>query len=386
MTIRIVKVENNLKQNRITVYVDDISMLMDSWTGLRLYRGATEAMVTPAAVGTITLDKALPIYVFTDAVTGVATTSWYTVTPYTGSTEGTTSAAMQTGTKIDKIGYTFGNYTPPTGEWGKLLTADDMRYTFMWGTDCVASNIAASSFEDEQFDYFVNEALADFEKELTIDIRKKVYKTNPDSALVRAKYWRSGVDYTDEDDAYPHDPALWNNFGFLQLRHMPVISVERAIMYNPVRGQTIDLIDANWLRLTKTTGQLHMYPTGGAPYGPFVSGVLPWRMWGGRFPQGFEIDSTCGYSTAEFVPEDLRSIIGIFALIKCISAVGDGILGGFSSQSVGLDNLSESFSSTQSATSAYFGARLIELNNRVKLWLAKNRMKYGAIPMSFVGY
>jgi hypothetical protein len=113
---------------------------------------------------------------------------------------------------------------------------------------------------------------------------------------------------------------------------------------------------------------------------------LPWRIFGGRYPDAFEFDYTTGYKTAEFVPDDLRGVIGKWAVIKALASIGDGLLAGFSSQSVSLDGLSESFSSTQSATSAYFGARIIQYKDEIKQWLKDNRNKYGIIPMSFVGY
>jgi hypothetical protein len=261
-----------------------------------------------------------------------------------------------------------------------------MRYTFLWGIDATASDIAETNFEDEQFDYYIDEALSDFEDLLTIDIRKKVYKTKPADSLVRGAYWRLGVDYTDIDDPYNFDPQQWQNFGFLQLRHYPLISVERAVLRNVVGGDVLDLVANSWVRPKLKVGQLHFYPTEGVAYGPFAVGVVPWRIYSGRFPGGFEVDYTTGYPTAEFVPRGLRGAVAKWACIKCLQSIGDGLLAGFSSQSVSLDGLSESFSSTQSATSAYFGARVKSYQDEIKTWLEHNRYKFGLIPMSFVGY
>lgn len=374
----------------LSIVVSDISFVLQSYDQIKVYydTDAGGAFLNEATtVSTrINLIPEQTIYSFTDP-TGT-TSRWYKVSYYNSTTtdEGNKSEPIQGGTEVEKIGYSFGNYAPPPNEWGKILTADDMRYTYLWGIDATGSDIAETDFEDEQFDFYIREALADFETELTIDIRKRIYKTDPDSGLVRGRYWRAGVDYTDLEDTYPYDPITWQNFGFLQLRHVPVISVERCTLFNPVRGEVINLLDDGWVRLDRNMGQLHMYPTGGQPYGPFASGVLPWRFWGGRFPNAFEVDYTTGYPTAEFVPDDLRSVIGKWACIKCLASIGDGLLAGFSSQSVSLDGLSESFSSTQSATSAYFGARIKQYQDEVKDWLVRNRMKYGVPPLSFVGY
>jgi len=374
--------------NRLSVVVKDVSLVLAHYDQIKVYRASSEGGVYAeiTGVGTrLTIEEELTVYSYTDD-TGT-TSHWYETSYFNSTTSDETakSTARQGGTETEKIGYSFKNYAPPTGEWGQLLTADDMRYTYLWGIDCTASDIAETNFQDEQFDFFIEEAISDFEDFLTIDIRKKVYKTEPAATLLRAPYWRDGVDYTDLDDPYPFEPQNWSNFGFVKLRHSPVISVERAILYSQVKTEIIDLLDKNWVRLTKETGYIHLFPTVGYPYGPFALSAMPWRMLGVRFPEGYQFDYTSGYPTSDFVPRGLRAVVGKWACIKCLQTVGDGLLAGFSSQSVSLDGLSESFSSTQSATSAYFGARIKSYQDEIKIWLEHNRYKHGAIPMSFVG-
>ena len=147
------------------------------------------------------------------------------------------------------------------------------------------------------------------------------------------------------------------------------------------------MVSNGWLRITsRHAGQVQMYPTGGLNFGPYsVYGPLWAYNTGGRYPGALESDHTTGYENSDFVPEGLRSVIGKYATIKALAVVGDGLLAGFSSQSVSLDGLSESFSSTQSATSAYFGARIKQYGDEITQWLEKNRYKFSPPPMSFVG-
>lgn len=375
---------------RVLFDVDRISDVLRYYDELAIYRADTEDGTYSELTGPGTRIGLVPettqYYYYDDDGDG---TKWYKSSYHNSISDafGELSSARLGSDQSQKVGYSFGNYKAPPGEWGKVITADDMRYTYMWGVDVTASDVAETDFEDVQFDFFIEEAVADFEKSLTIDIRKRVYKTNPEDTLVRSPEWRQDVDYTDYEDPYAFDPKEWQNFGFLKLRHMPLISVERAVMKNVVSGDLIDLKERGWLRIgSRNTGRLSFHPTSGLAYGPFAVGVLPWRTMVGRFPQGYEIDYTTGYETSDFVPKDLRSIIGKWACIKCLASIGDGLLAGFSSQSVSLDGLSESFSSTQSATSAYFGARIKQYQDEVKDWLIRNRNKYGAIPLSFVGY
>lgn len=374
--------------NRLSIVIDDISLVLTLYDKIKLYRANSEEGSYAEITDVDTRIDVIPeqtVYFYQDE-DGLST-HWYKTAYFhsTTSEESEQSSARLGGTETEKIGWSFNNYAPPPSEWGKILTADDLRWTYLWGIDCTASDIAETELTDEQFDYYINAALADFERFLTISIRKRIYKTEPAATLVRGRTWRDGVDYTDIEDPYDFDPKQWHNFGFVQLRHRPVISVERAILNSPVQTAVIDLLEQNWVRLHRKTGQVNLFPKTGIAYGPYAIGALPWRMLGYRFPQGLEFDYTTGFETAEFVDDDLREVIGKWATIKTLQSVGDGLLAGFSSQSVSLDGLSESFSSTQSATSAYFGARILSYQKEIKEWVKANRHKFGAIPMSFVG-
>jgi hypothetical protein len=382
--------------NRVTIGIGNANLLevLKQFNQIKVYVSTDGAAYTELTTATtrIAITPYQSVYYFDDTATYIANPVYYETAYYNSGTdaESARSAPQLNSLPTTKVGYSFDNYSPPDGEWGKLLTADDVRYTYMWGIDMTASDVAQTNFEDSQLDFFVRESVGDWERFLGLDIMKHVYKTDdpldPISNYHQSKYWRKGVDYTDEEDTYPYDPMQWQNFGFIQLRHSPTISVERCVMKNPVNGQMMDLIAMKWIRLDKKMSQLHLYPTNGAPYGPFASGVLPWRLFGGRYANAFYVNYTTGYKTAEFVPDDLRAQIGKWAVIKVMSAVGDGLLAGFSSQSVSLDGIAESFSSTQSATSAYFGARIMQFQREIKDWIDNNRAKYGVIPLSFTGF
>jgi len=286
-----------------------------------------------------------------------------------------------------KIGYSFKNYEAPPGEWGKALTADDIRHTFVWGVDMKASDVESSEVTDEQLDFVVENALAEFEHHFNIDIRKRIYKTRPLATLVQSPEWREGVDYTNEEDPYDFDPSTWRNYGFLQLRHMPIISVESAKLYSAWDSKILDLDD--WIRIYKKAGQLSIYPKGSTLFGTGYAGtglIAAWpQLFSRKYPQGFRIDYTTGWKTSDFLDRDLRNAIGMLATLNLLGWMGDGLMAGFSSSSVSLDGLSESFSSTQSATSAYFGARILSYIKQLEKFCKTNRLKYGNIPLGMIG-
>jgi len=378
--------------NRLLIDVDNLSQVLDYYDLIKVYRATSEEGAYAEITDVDTRIELIPEkeqYYYED--TGGLSTHWYKTSYYNSITtdESALSSPIQGGTEVEKIGYTFGNYAAAPGEWGKVYTADDIRYTMLFGIDCIGSDTARSEFTDEQFDQLVREALSEFENYLTMDIRRKKYMTfegQSNSGLTRARLWREGVDYTDEDSSYDFDPQEWSEFGFVQLRHWPLISVERAVWLSPVKGEIMNMLENDWLRLHKQFAQIRMFPKGGFTYGPYsVYGPLWTGMGAKRYPGAFEFDYTTGYESSDFIPDGLRSAIAKYATIKALAVVGDGLLAGFSSQSISLDGLSESFSSTQSATSAYFGARIKQYRDEIKEWLEKNRYKFAPIPISFVG-
>jgi len=374
--------------NRLSIAVEDVGLVLQKYDQIKVYRGDTQGGTFTEITTASTRIPIIPegtIYWYTDA-TGT-TSHWYKTSYYHSTTteESEQSAARQGGTQAEKVGHSFGNYEPPPGEWGEVLTPDDLRYTYLFGIDTVGSNSNADEWEDEQFRFHIRAALGDWERWLTMDIRKRVYKADPESTLVRSSQWRTGVDYTDEDDWYPFEPRHWSQFGFMQLRHWPVLSIERCELYNPLRVLLLNLKDCNWVSLNKQFGQLQMYPSSAWTYGPFNAAIMPLRYLNMQYPRAFRIDYTTGYLDARYVPDELRQLIGMWAAIRCLDAIGDGLLAGFSSQSVSLDGLSESFSSTQSATSAYFGARIESYMKQLKEIYPKIRYKFSPIPMAFIG-
>jgi hypothetical protein len=69
------------------------------------------------------------------------------------------------------------------------------------------------------------------------------------------------------------------------------------------------------------------------------------------------------------------------AAVSLLNNIGRGLMSGFSSSSLSMDGVSESFSSTQSATSAYYGADIKEYKDDIANYIAANKLKFGHITM-----
>lgn len=375
--------------NRLKIHVKNITRVLAEYDQIKVYRADSElgSYTEVTTVGTrIEIIPEKDFYFYDDSSGN--STHWYKISYFNSITlsEGSLSDPMQAGEEEAKIGYTFGNYTPSPGEWGEALTPDDMRYTFAWGIDMVASDELGSEVDDEQLKHCVRCALEEFEKNFMIDIRKKIYKTEPDGSLIQGVIWRDGVDYTDEEYPYDFDKMKWMNCGFVQLRHKPIISIEKAGFYSP--WDTLMLDVKSWVRIYPKPGQLAIVPKG-----PFLMGVgyagsgilmASPHLFGMNYAQGFKFDYTTGLKSSDFIPNDLRNAIGMLACINLLNWMGDGLMAGYSSSSVSLDGLSEGFSSTQSATNAYFGARILQYIKWLKEFEKSNKYKYANIPLGFI--
>lgn len=266
----------------------------------------------------------------------------------------------------DPVGWTFENYIVPVDQFGEILTADDMQYSYLWGIDLTASN--GLPWTDAQSRTFINWAIYQLEKKLNIDIFPREYFCDDEqnAAVEESKF-------VIKDFPYPN--RRQRRF-LVMLRKRPVREVTRFDFFSPVDTKILNLLP--WLRLDKRSGKMWYYPKQGQLQ-TFAGYGWPWNLIleSINYPDAFHIDVKTGYKNAELIPEDLRDIVGKIAALKLLNVIGDGLLAGFSSSSISLDGMSESFSSTQSATNAYFGARIGVYQKEIDEYIAENRNKYG---------
>ena len=276
----------------------------------------------------------------------------------------------------EKTGWTFGNYAAPDGGFGDILTPDDLRYTYLWGIDFKASN--GDTFSDAQIKAKIQSAVSEIARALKITITKTVIKCQP-------KEGKIGVDYDEAEDPYTYRHDKWQRTGRIVLRKRPILSIESFMLYGMADQKIIDL--ESWARIDHRKGVISFFPRAG------VTGeirIIPAAMAvgvsyrNGDYPHGYKIDYTAGYENSGMVPADLRDIIGKAAACKLLNIIGDGLLSGFSSSSLSLDGVSESFSSTQSATSAMYGARIKVYLDDIQTYLKENRSKFGNITIGSI--
>lgn len=280
---------------------------------------------------------------------------------------------------ISAVGYSFQNYTAPKGSWGMPVTPDDLRYTYLWGTDFKATN--GQSFTDAQVQYFIDAAITELERELNICIRKRVIRCNPDERnLIRTTKTVQG-DYDEEEPPYKYKKEEINSRGMITTRQRPVIKVTKCELLNYGSG-SMDLLPGAYIEKKKGVINFTKRPWRNSDTYNNVSKVLyPYGENTLRTYMYYAVDYEAGYETSDDIPEDLRQVIGKHCAISLLNIIGDGLMSGFSSSSLSMDGISESFSSTQSATSAYFGARIAVYQKEVQDYIKKNKYKFRHFPI-----
>lgn len=272
----------------------------------------------------------------------------------------------------DAVGYSFNNYKVPEGEWGTILTPDDIRYTYVWGTDFKSSQ--GNRFTDEQIQFFIDAGLAEIERQLNITIKKQRIKSE---LTVEEKKLQRKVDYDVEEAPYDFTYRKIQRYGMIQTKQRPILNVTRCTLINK-QEPDVNLLPS--VVPDKKNGVLKFLKR---PYKPSDT-------WMGisesisRYGQEtfnnhlfYAVDYDAGFETSDDVPQDLRQIIGELIAMAILNIIGDGLMSGLSSTSLSMDGVSESYSSTMSATSAYFGARLVEYRKDVEGYIEKNKFKFG---------
>ena len=277
----------------------------------------------------------------------------------------------------DAIGYTFGNYVVPDGKWGTIVTVDDIRYTYLWGTDFKATN--GASYTDEQIQYFIDAATEEMERLLNITIIKRKVRFNAESRGLT-----KGTDYDVDETAYDFMYQDIARYASIKTRRKPIIRLHSLKLLSRMRNakelKPVTVLD-------KEKGVLKMMERPLRPSDRYAGIMESVGIYGQETfsPHVFyAIDYDAGYETSDDVPADLRQIIAKKAAVDLLNIIGDGLMSGFSSSSLSMDGLSESFSSTQSATSAYFGARIKEYKDDIDNYVKATKAKFGAFIVSSI--
>ena len=213
--------------------------------------------------------------------------------------------------------------------------------------------------------HFILAAQKEIEKYLGIKIKKQIIQEN--------------LDFYNEE---------WRAWGYLPTTYQVVKPFRLAGFLGTVKQLEYPF---EWLTSRKTNDgetyyrRVFLVPVQGGEVtttaaSVLYSGVLPslglngWR----EIPNYWTIEYCTGFDT---IPEDLLDVVGKLASLGIFNIAGDIALGqaALANYSLSIDGLSQSVGTTNSATNAAFGARIINYQKELKDSLEKLRAYYRGV-------
>jgi len=297
----------------------------------------------------------------------------------------------------NRSGFAFNNpdissdYHAPS--WGLLVTADELRYDEMFGNALIAEADSQSITDDQLLDY-ARLAIRHMEVELNIDILPR--RIRYDDPIGEDGNEEPRTDFDDSDftsrmtakqlealylrePGYSYKVIAARKESRVKMRRRPVRDLLTAKFVDPYYGNTV--IDLMPYRIVKKgfTGVCHFRPrqlTTRTNYYAYIWTNYLFRPYNNDIQSLYLLDYETGYENCQDVPDEFRNIIKKLAAVTLMNIYGDGKLAAIASRSVNLNSVSESINTTLSATSATFGARIMQYQKEIKAWFTQNRSKY----------
>lgn len=290
----------------------------------------------------------------------------------------------------NRIGFSFNNpdltsdhYAP---EWGLIVTPDELRYVILFGTRLTSSD-QSQTYTDDMLQYYIDNAIGLIEADLQIDIYPRIVRhedmidKDTGNRIPRSDIPEDEINV--REPGYPYRSRLAKQYLYTALRRRPLQEVMTAKLYDPVMNQIIDMY--KWRRERPGLQSVVQFipnsigAMAGSAAFPMMAGGINGFMVKypfDNYPNAIMIDYKTGWPNVKDVPKDLVEIIRMIAGIMLLNDFGDGRSAAIGSQSTSLNSISESFSTTMSATNAMYGARIIQFQKQIKDWWNRNSSRY----------
>lgn len=256
------------------------------------------------------------------------------------------------------------NYSLSSSKGDLPISTEELVSRYFFGIELTDPN--GNSLSERDIEFYISAATANVEGLLNLKLKKQVVSESLSYNI--------------------NDYAAW---GFLPVSY-PV--VKSGNLYGLIGKVQQVKYPKEWL-ITKQTNvasdvqrQIQIVPNAGAVEHNSVvySGISPQVGWFGQptIPHYWTIIYCTSFTE---VPDDILDVVGKLAAINIFNQLGDIILGaGIASQSIGMDGLSQSISTTSSATNAGYGARITQYLQELKQARTDLKNKYDGIVMSIL--
>lgn len=225
---------------------------------------------------------------------------------------------------------------------GPLITPEDLKKTYLFGIDIIDNN--GNELSDDTLQLYIDNAVSMLEHDLDISILPRREVENRDYHL--NEYW---------------------DWGYFQLNNFPVINVEtmELVYFRDENGdpETLQVIPNNWIRVQPHDGIIRLIPNARFPGSLQVDQVgnyFPEILRTNKVPHLWQITYNHGFEDGK-IPMIINQAIALTAAIQALIIAGNLVIGaGIAAQSISLDGLSQSVTTTASAENSSYSATIKE--------------------------
>jgi len=222
---------------------------------------------------------------------------------------------------------------------GLIMSPFELEETYLFGVKIQDGN--GNEIAEHVKKMYIRSAQEEIEKYLNIKLLKQI--------IVESR------------EFYRDDFRHWN---YIRVSY----PAEKALKLQGFISDQIQIeYPSDWLTVKKSNEghfwrHIHVVPNQGGQTitsGVIFSGITPQLglLAFDKIPDYWEVRYCTGFDS---IPNDILNVIGKLAAINLFHIAGDLILGaGIASTSIGIDGLSQSISTTSSATNAGYGARIL---------------------------
>lgn len=246
---------------------------------------------------------------------------------------------------------------------GLIISPSELQELYFYGI--TIQDRSGKELSLDTYKHFIGAAQKEIEKYLGIKLCKEIIREN--------------LDFMGDE---------FRQFGYIQTTY-PVV---KPMKLTGFLGQVKQLeYPSQWLSSRRTSDgetyyrRIFLVPAQNAEVSSsgvsvLYSGVLPnTGMMGMRYiPNYWSVEYCTGFDT---IPEDIVDVVGKLASLGIFNIAGDIALGqaALANYSLSIDGLSQSIGTTNSATNAAFGARIINYQKEIKDSLSKLRSFYRGV-------
>lgn len=228
-----------------------------------------------------------------------------------------------------------------------VLSPKNLKDKYFFGIDL--SSDQGTSLSDDDFEFYIKAAQREIEEYLNVRLKKQVIFENQDFINQQ-----------------------WKEWGYIKCTYPVNCALQLEGFLNKTKQVTYP---SSWLSTKKIDDDglyhrnLYLVPAGDATQHSeaiVYSGIVPQLgyLHNKRIPNYWNITYVTGFDE---VPHTIINAVGKLAAINIFHELGDIILSaGIASKSIGIDGLSQSISSSISATNSGYGARIINYHNELK--------------------